>query len=109
AILVLSPRKLSSVEVGEAAVLVAALGLVALTNAFLVRRVVAPLQALTELARRVDLANPGRRIPGARPTSEAGELALTFNQMLARLEQERRGGHRPGAAAPERRAPPTPA
>lgn len=29
-------------------------------------------------------------MPGATPTSEAGELALTFNEMLARLEAERR-------------------
>jgi two-component system sensor histidine kinase UhpB len=82
-------------------VLVAALALVALLNALLVRRVVSPLQALTALARRVDLANPGQRIPKARPTSEAGELALTFNQMLARLEQERRESTRRVLAAHE--------
>jgi two-component system sensor histidine kinase UhpB len=29
-------------------------------------------------------------MPAAEPTSEAGELALTFNEMLARLESERR-------------------
>src|SRR4030081_342285 len=29
-------------------------------------------------------------MPGAVPSSEAGELALTFNDMLARLEAERR-------------------
>jgi hypothetical protein len=29
-------------------------------------------------------------MPGAQPTSEAGELALTFNEMLDRLELERR-------------------
>jgi two-component system sensor histidine kinase UhpB len=29
-------------------------------------------------------------MPGAEPTSEAGELALTFNEMLSRLEAERR-------------------
>jgi two-component system sensor histidine kinase UhpB len=29
-------------------------------------------------------------MPGAAPTSEAGELALTFNEMLSRLESERR-------------------
>ncbi len=70
--------------------LIAALALVALVNLYLLRRVVGPLQALTILARRVDLANPGQRMPGAQPTSEAGELALTFNEMLDRLETERR-------------------
>jgi uncharacterized membrane protein len=63
-ILVLSPRKFSSFEVDETVVLVVALALVVLTNALLVRRFVAPLRALTALARRVDLANPGERIPG---------------------------------------------
>jgi two-component system sensor histidine kinase UhpB len=99
-ILVISPRKFSSFEVDEAAVLIGALALVALTNALLVHRVVAPLQALTALARRVDLTNP-ERIPGARPSSEAGELAITFNEMLARLEQERRDSTRRVLAAHE--------
>jgi two-component system sensor histidine kinase UhpB len=100
-ILVLSPRKISSFAVGEAVVLVTALALVALINALLVRRAVAPLQALNALARRVNLSNPGQRIPGAKPTSEAGELALTFNEMLNRLEQERHESTRRVLAAHE--------
>jgi two-component system, NarL family, sensor histidine kinase UhpB len=89
-VLILAPRKFSSFAVDEAVLLVGALALVTLINVVVVHRFVAPLQALTALARRVDLAKPGQRVPGARPTSEAGELALTFNEMLARLEQERR-------------------
>src|SRR5690349_16822499 len=90
-VLVVAPHKLSSFEVNEeAAVLVAALALVAFINLFLVRRVVRPLQNLTALARVVDLSGPSARMPGAEPSSEAGELALTFNQMLDRLEAERR-------------------
>jgi signal transduction histidine kinase len=100
-ILVLSPRKISSFAFDEAVVLGTALALVALVNVLLVRRVVAPLQALTALARRVNLSTPGQRIPGAKPTSEAGELALTFNEMLARLEQERRESTRRVLAAHE--------
>jgi two-component system sensor histidine kinase UhpB len=88
-VLVLAPRKISSVAVDEALVLAGSLALVALINIVLVRRAVAPLQAVNALARRVDLANPGERIPAAKPTSEAGELALTFNEMLTRLELER--------------------
>jgi two-component system, NarL family, sensor histidine kinase UhpB len=61
-----------------------------LANLYLLRRAISPLQALAALARRVDLAKPGERMPGAEPTSEAGELALTFNEMLDRLEAERR-------------------
>jgi two-component system, NarL family, sensor histidine kinase UhpB len=89
-ILVLAPHKLSSFETDEAITLGVALILIVGLNLFLLRRAVAPLQKLTALARRVDLSRPGDRMPGAAPTSEAGELALTFNEMLARLEAERR-------------------
>jgi two-component system sensor histidine kinase UhpB len=89
-ILVLAPHKISSFAAEELVVLLAALALVALVNVYLLRRVTRPLQALTALARRVDLAGASERMPGAEPTSEAGELALTFNQMLDRLEAERR-------------------
>jgi two-component system, NarL family, sensor histidine kinase UhpB len=89
-ILVLGPGRFSSFAAKEVVVLVAALVLMAVVNLLLLRRIVGPLQALTDLARRVDLANPGERMPGRRPTSEAGELAMTFNEMLERLESERR-------------------
>jgi two-component system, NarL family, sensor histidine kinase UhpB len=88
-ILILAPEKFRSLELYEAVLVVIALGLVTLVNVAIVHNFLAPLQALTALARRVDLARPGERVPGARPTSEAGELAVTFNEMLARLELER--------------------
>jgi two-component system sensor histidine kinase UhpB len=74
----------------EAGVLAGAVALVVLVNLLLLRRLIKPLQALTARARRVDLARPGERMPGAEPTSEVGELALTLNAMLERLEMERR-------------------
>jgi two-component system, NarL family, sensor histidine kinase UhpB len=89
-ILVLAPRRISSFAAKEVVVLVAAVVLMALVNLLLLCRIVGPLQALTDLARRVVLANPGERMAGAEPTSEAGELSLTFNEMLDRLESERR-------------------
>jgi two-component system sensor histidine kinase UhpB len=90
-IVVLAPDRLSPFEVNaEVVVLVAALALVGFMNLYVLRRFIRPLQALTALARRVDLANPGERMPGAEPRSEAGELALTFNEMLDRLQAERR-------------------
>ena len=88
-LVVLAPRKFSSVAVDEATILVVALMLVAVVNLLLLRRLVGPVQALTALARRVDLTRPGERMPGAAAASEAGELAMTFNEMLARLEAER--------------------
>ena len=90
-IVVLAPDGISSFAVDEeVAVLAVALALVAVVNLYVLRWFIRPLQALTALARRVDLANPGERMPGAELTSEAGELALTFNEMLDRLEAERR-------------------
>ena len=89
-LVVLAPRKLSSFALDETLVLTGALVLVALANLVVLRRIVRPLEKLTALARRVDLTRPGARMPGATASSEAGELALTFNEMLARLETERR-------------------
>jgi two-component system, NarL family, sensor histidine kinase UhpB len=90
-IVVLDPNRVSSFRVdAEGAALIVALLLVVAINVYLVRRIVAPVQALTALARRVDLADPGERMPVPAPASEAGELATTFNEMLDRLEAERR-------------------
>ena len=90
-IIVLDPDRVSSFRVDtEGAALIVALLLVVAINVFLVRRLVGPVQALTALARRVDLSGHGERMPVSEPASEAGELASTFNEMLARLEDERR-------------------
>jgi two-component system, NarL family, sensor histidine kinase UhpB len=88
---VLAPRKLSAFAVDqEVLVVIGAVALVVVANVYLLRRLVGPIQALTALARRVDLTSPGERMPDARSNSEAGELALTFNEMLDRLQAERR-------------------
>ena len=90
-IVVLDPNRVSSFRVdAEGAALIIALLLVVAINVYLVRRVVGPVQAVTALARRVDLSDNGERMPVSAHASEAGELASTFNEMLARLEDERR-------------------
>ena len=90
-IVVLAPGRVSSFRVDEEGVaLIVALLIVVALNVYLVRRIVGPVQALTALARRVDLADHGERMPVSTQASEAGELASTFNEMLARLEDERR-------------------
>jgi two-component system sensor histidine kinase UhpB len=90
-IIVLAPGRVSPLALdAEVVVVVAAVALAVLANVLLLRRVVAPLQELTVFARRVDFSNLRQRMPAAEPTSEAGELALTFNEMLTRLESERR-------------------
>jgi two-component system sensor histidine kinase UhpB len=89
-IVVVSPSKLSTIAVGEALVLLAGLVLVATINLYLLRRALGPLEALTALARRVDLTRPGQRVPVSPYQSEISDLATTFNEMLERLESERR-------------------
>jgi two-component system sensor histidine kinase UhpB len=90
-IVVLDPARVSSFRLDEVGVLlVAVLVLAVALNVYLVRRIVAPVQTLTALARRVDLTAGAERMPAAAVRSEAGELALTFNEMLNRLEAERR-------------------
>jgi len=71
-------------------VLVACVALVVVLNLVLLRGVVRPVQRLTAIARRVDLDDPAPPVPDATADSEAGELAVTFNEMLARLRAERR-------------------
>jgi two-component system, NarL family, sensor histidine kinase UhpB len=63
--------------------------LVVLLNTFLLRRAVRPVQELTDVARTVDLSDATPRLPDSEPNSEAGELAATFEEMLARLRAER--------------------
>jgi two-component system sensor histidine kinase UhpB len=90
-IAVLAPGRVSPLALDEEVlVIVVAVALVVAANVFLLRRVVRPVQALTDFARRVDLSGLRQRVPGADGASEAGELALTFNEMLARLDAERR-------------------
>ena len=87
----LAPKRVSSFAFdAEIGVLMGAIVLVVAANVYLLRRLVGPVQALTALARRVDLTTPGQQMPAGEPTSEAGELALTFNEMLQRLQAERR-------------------
>ena len=102
-IVVLAPRRIASfASTKEVVVLIAALALVALVNLLLLRRVVRPLQALTTLARRVDLANPGSGCPAAQPTSEAGRARADV-QRDARPAASPSGARRPVGSWPGRR------
>jgi two-component system sensor histidine kinase UhpB len=59
-------------------------------NVVLMRRAFAPLRRLTTLMGEIDPLNPGRRLPVLGPRSEVSDLATAFNDMLDRLEKERR-------------------
>ena len=78
-------------------------GLVVLlvVNLVLMRRAFAPLVDLTGVMRRTDPLHPGRRIAVDAPASEVTVLAEAFNEMLDRLERERRESGRRALAAEE--------
>jgi two-component system sensor histidine kinase UhpB len=79
-----------------------AIGLVAMliANFLLLRQTLRPIRRLVEQMRIVDLLRPGQRLaePGG---SEVAELVRVFNQMLDRLEDERRESGRRALRAQE--------
>jgi two-component system, NarL family, sensor histidine kinase UhpB len=88
--LALSPATVSfPIALTEGVVLT--VGLVALltVNLVLVRRAFAPLARLNKVMRSVDLLQPGQRVQVTGP-EEVRELGAVFNEMLVRLERERR-------------------
>jgi two-component system sensor histidine kinase UhpB len=66
----------------------------------LLRLSLAPLNKLTSLMRRIDPLRPGRRVEVSGP-GEVRELGRVFNEMLERLELERRESARRALAAQE--------
>ena len=58
-------------------------------NFLLLRRTLQPIGRLVERMRKIDLLQPGQRIP-EEGGMEVGELTRAFNEMLERLEAERR-------------------
>ncbi len=90
-LLILSPVTVSS-PVALHEVLTLTLGLVALllVNLLLMRRAFGPLERLTGLMGRIDPLDPGRRVATNEGAAEVVEAGRAFNDMLDRLEQERR-------------------
>lgn len=78
------------VTLESALYIVVGLGIVLVANMVLLRRALEPLSRLTDLMRRVDPLEPGERIPVYGPDAEVAELTQAFNDMLERLERERR-------------------
>ena len=100
--LVLSPATVSfPVAAQEAVVLGIGLAVMLSVNYVLVRRAVAPLERLAEVMRSIDPLAPGRRSELTAAPAEVGALAGAFDQMLDRLEAERRDSARRALAAQE--------
>src|SRR3954454_13098902 len=87
--LIFSPRG-GNVALRELAIFAGGLALMLGLNLLLLRRAFAPLRQLTAFARRIDPLEPGPRVTVGGGASEVAELAHAFNEMLARLETERR-------------------
>lgn len=75
---------------GRLVALVGGLLVMLLVNVVLMRRAFAPLTRLTSLMGTIDPLSPGQRRPALGPQSEVTTLARAFNDMLDRLETERR-------------------
>jgi heavy metal sensor kinase len=54
---------------------------------FLVRKSLAPVSEMSQSARRISAERLGERLPIANPRDELGQLAATFNDLLARLQE----------------------
>jgi two-component system sensor histidine kinase UhpB len=73
----------------EVVIIVLGLVITVAANALLLRRAMAPLERLALRMDRVDLLRPGQRLRVGRD-DEVGRVVRAFNQMLDRLESERR-------------------
>jgi two-component system sensor histidine kinase UhpB len=90
----------ASIALVEGADLVVALVVMLAANLLLLRRTLAPLDRLVGRMRTVDLLRPGQRL-AEEGAVEVTELVQTFNQMLDRLEAERRDSGRRALQAQE--------
>ena len=98
----LSPARVPSPGSFESVlVLIGGMTVMLVANLFLLRRALNPLHRLTELMGRVDPLSPGERIPVYGHDAELMELTQAFNEMLQRLEDERREATGRAVAAQE--------
>ena len=90
----------AEIAVVEAIDLALALLIMLAANFVLLRHTVGPIDRLVERMRSVDLLRPGQRFV-ERGGAEVTELTQTFNEMLERLETERRESGRRALRAQE--------
>ena len=88
------------IRLTEAIVLSAGLAAILAANLLLLRPAFASLAQLVQRMHTVDLLRPGQRLPEG-GGAEVAELVRGFNEMVARLEDERRESRRGALAAQE--------
>ena len=100
-LLIVTPVTISAnVALVETVVLLAGLCVALLVEFVLLRRAFAPLEQLAKTMQTVDLLRPGQRVPA--PAGDAiGRVVASFNDMLERLETERRESGSRALAAQE--------
>lgn len=98
----LTPLQVSvPVTFGEGLALAGGLLVVLYLNLLLMRRALGPLGRLWQVMRAVDPLRPGQRIDVKAKSIEVADLTQAFNDMLDRLERERRDSARRAQAAQE--------
>jgi two-component system, NarL family, sensor histidine kinase UhpB len=103
AVLIFAPIRVSvPTALNEVGVLLVGFVLALAIYFVLLRRVLAPLERLTRLMRRIDPLAPGQRIAVGDGDDQVVALAHAFNDMLDRLEDERRESALRALAAQER-------
>jgi two-component system, NarL family, sensor histidine kinase UhpB len=89
--LVATPLTVSwPVALTELAVLTVGLVALLVVNLVLLRRVFAPLERLSRFMGEVDPLSPGSRVPAVDGDPDIAKLTAAFNDMVERLESERR-------------------
>jgi two-component system sensor histidine kinase UhpB len=102
-VLIFAPVRVSvPTALSEAGVLLVGFALALAIYFVLLQRVLAPLERVTRLMRRIDPLAPGQRIEVGDGDDQVVALAHAFNDMLDRLEGERRESALRALAAQER-------
>jgi two-component system sensor histidine kinase UhpB len=101
-LLLFSPITINApVTENQAVILVVGFAVALLLNIVILRRVVRPLRSLVAVMRTVEPHEPGRRIVLPYASGEIDTLSRAFNEMLDRLEDERRESGRRALSAQE--------
>jgi two-component system sensor histidine kinase UhpB len=101
-VLVISPVTVSfPIALTELVVVIGGLAAMLILNLLLLRRALRPLGRLTNVMRGIDPLRPGERASMDAADPEVADLTAAFNDMLDRLERERRDSARRALAAQE--------
>jgi two-component system sensor histidine kinase UhpB len=90
-LLTVTPITISApIKLGQLAILLGGLATMLLLSLALLYRTLRPLKSLTETMRRIDPMSPGERVVVDAAGPDVAALSAAFNDMLDRLETERR-------------------